>query len=161
MTTKQIKQLLMAGTLLSGVLAVGVLAWALTTPIQMPEPKSLLPTSASNTNPGATDTEINPIPTLQELAVIGRAPLRQPLKPEIVVKVEPKLTAVLQGTSLEPSKPEQSMAFIKLAGGNSKWFFIGESFIDPIGEVTIKSIADQKIVIEYRGAEHDMEVIRN
>lgn len=147
--------------MLSIALAVSVVAWALATPIQMPEPKSLLPTSGSNTNPGATDTDINPIPTLQELAVIGRAPLRQPLKPEVVVKVETKLTAVLQGTSLEPSKPEQSMAFIKLADGNSQWFLIGESFIDPIGEVTIKSIAAEKIMIEYGGAETEMKVISN
>lgn len=158
MTTKQIKLCLLAGAVLTTALALGVLAWAVFVPLSMPDGQRLMATRASNSGAAAPPVAGPPAPSRQALRAIADTPLRQPLKPPVVVaQAKPELAAVLRGTAYEPRRPGQSLAVFRLADGTEQWFSIGESFNDPIGRVTVKQIEDQKVTIEYGGAEHELK----
>lgn len=160
MTSKQIKQALMISTALLLVGTLALVVWAVSVSVDVSEPKTdsaELQQAKSSTD----DHRRQGVPSLEALQVLGAIDLRRPLRdPPAVVITPAPLTAQLLGTMYEQANPDQSMAMFKMADQSVRWFKAGQTFQDPVGEVTVSVVSDQTVKVVYREQERELVVNR-
>ena len=157
MTTKHMKRWLNLGGGLLVLASVLVLACGILMPLRSP-PEDRREAEESGLKPDGSDlTPEQRGPSLDALQAITslelRRPLRDPPPPEVV---RTPLQARLAGTMYEPNAPDRSTALFQLADGSQRLMKVGEEFADPAGDVTIKQVGDQRVVIDVGGEEREL-----
>lgn len=157
MTSKQTKRVMLLGAGALVVCAAGVVAWGVLSPVAVAVPDLSATPAGARGDEAVQDRSAARGPTLEALKVLAGLDLRQPLIDAPPPAVAPKvLMARLVGTVYDPARPERSMALFKLGDGTDHWLKIGAQFNDAAGQVTVKTIGQDKATVIVDGEERDL-----
>lgn len=159
MTTKQIKRWMNLGGAAALCAAAAVLAWGFLLPLHVPASAS---SAARPVAQNAGSSNLSPAqrgPSLDVLQSAAAIDLRQPLRdPPPPIITPPPMQARFVGTIYQANDIDNSLAIFRFPDNSERLFKAGQQFNDPAGQVTIKRVGDQAVVIELQGKEQELGV---
>ena len=166
MNVRQQKRVITTTAAVLAGLAVALGVWGIGAPVSIGEVSSTLPGVRGANTQADADRDASGAAgyTLADLRRVSTQELRRPWIEEpkadpnaaaAVAVARPPFAVTLVGTTVEAG---HSSALLKQADGKIVVCMEGKSFDDPSGVITVKRVRVDRVTVELRGKEHELEL---